>query len=87
MVRGMGPTASELRTIQLFQGFGDAELAEIGGLFTAVTVDPAKPLFDVGDPGATFYLLVKGEVELTGDVQEENGKMMIMADSLKMAKK
>jgi len=67
MLRGMGPTASELRTIQLFQGFGDAELAEIGGLFTAVTVDPGKPLFDVGDPGTTFYLLTKGEVELTGD--------------------
>ncbi|MEO6773098.1 MAG: cyclic nucleotide-binding domain-containing protein [Kofleriaceae bacterium] len=63
----MGPSASELRTIQLFQGFGDAELAEISALFTAVTVDPAKPLFEVGDPGTTFYLLTKGEVELTGD--------------------
>jgi CRP/FNR family cyclic AMP-dependent transcriptional regulator len=67
MLRRMGPTASELRTIQLFQGFGDAELAEIGGLFTAVTIDPSRPLFDVGDPAPTFYVLTKGEVELSGD--------------------
>ena len=67
MFRRMGPTASELRTIPLFQGFGDAELAEIGALFAAVKADPATPLFDVGEPGTTFYLLTKGEVELTGD--------------------
>jgi CRP-like cAMP-binding protein len=67
MFRRMGPTASELRTIPLFQGFGDADLAEIGALFAAVKADPATPLFDVGEPGTTFYLLSKGEVELTAD--------------------
>jgi CRP/FNR family transcriptional regulator, cyclic AMP receptor protein len=67
MFRRMGPTASELRTIPLFQGFGDADLAEIGALFATVKADPATPLFDVGEPGTTFYLLSKGEVELTAD--------------------
>ena len=63
MFRGMGPSASELRTIPLFHGFGDAELAEIAGLFKQVeTVD--KPLFDVNEPATTLYLLTKGEVVL-----------------------
>jgi CRP-like cAMP-binding protein len=67
MFRGMGPSAIELRTIPLFQGFGDAELGEIGTLFTPVAIDPQTPLFDVGESATTFYVLTRGEVELTGD--------------------
>lgn len=67
MFRRMGPSASELRTIPLFQGFGDADLAEIGGLFAPVTFDPQTPLFDIGEPATTFYVLTRGEVELSGD--------------------
>jgi len=63
----MAPSVSELRTIPLFAGFGDAELGEIGARFKPVAVDPNKPLFDVGDPASTFYVLTKGEVVLTGD--------------------
>jgi CRP/FNR family transcriptional regulator, cyclic AMP receptor protein len=63
MFRGMGPSASELRTIPLFHGFSDAELSAIAGLFAQV--DPGgKPLFDVGEPATTLYLLTKGEVVL-----------------------
>jgi CRP-like cAMP-binding protein len=64
MFRGMGPSASELRTISLFQGFGDAELGQIGGLFSRVDADPKTPLFDVNEPATTFYVLTKGEVVL-----------------------
>ena len=63
MFRRMGPSASELRTIPLFHGFGDAELAELGALFKPVTVTD-KPLFDVGEPATMLYLLTKGEVVL-----------------------
>jgi len=63
MFRGMGPTASELRTIPLFHGFEDEELTEIGQLFGPVTPG-GKPLFDVGEPATTLYLLTKGEVVL-----------------------
>ena len=63
MFRGMGPSASELRTIPLFHGFGDGELAEVAGLFKQV--EPGdKPLFDVNEPATTLYLLTKGEVVL-----------------------
>ncbi len=60
----MGPSATELRTIPLFQGFGDEELAQLGRLFTRVTVDATKPLFDVGEQAAELYLLTAGEVVL-----------------------
>ncbi|HEX5060948.1 MAG TPA: cyclic nucleotide-binding domain-containing protein [Kofleriaceae bacterium] len=59
----MGPSASELRTIPLFHGFGDDELAEIADLFKQVDAGD-KPLFDVNEPATTLYLLTKGEVVL-----------------------
>jgi len=63
MFRAMGPSASELRTIPLFHGFGDEELAEIADLFKQVDAGD-KPLFDVNEPATTLYLLTKGEVVL-----------------------
>lgn len=60
----MGPSASELRTIPLFHGFGDEELSKLGNLFSRVTVDPQKPLFDVGEQAMELYLLTAGEVVL-----------------------
>ncbi len=63
MFRGMGPSASELRTIPLFKGFGDAELAGIANLMEQVEAGD-KPLFDVNEPAASLYVLTKGEVVL-----------------------
>jgi len=60
----MGPSATDLRTIPLFQGFTDAELGALGALFVPVTAKPGVPLFDVGEPATTFYLLTSGEVVL-----------------------
>ena len=64
MVAAMGPTVNELRTIPLFQGFGDDELTQLGTLFAKVTASPDKPLFDVGEQAAELYLLTAGEVVL-----------------------
>ena len=63
MFRGMGPSASELLTIPLFQGFAEDELSEVADLFKHVDAD-RKPLFDVNEPATTLYLLTKGEVVL-----------------------
>jgi CRP/FNR family transcriptional regulator, cyclic AMP receptor protein len=60
----MGPSASDLRTIPLFHGFADDELARIAALFERSEVDPGKPLFDVGAPATTLYLLTAGAVVL-----------------------
>jgi len=61
----MGPSASELRIIPLFHGFGDDELATLGRLFKRVdTGDKDHELFDVGEPAQELYLLTTGEVVL-----------------------
>jgi CRP/FNR family transcriptional regulator, cyclic AMP receptor protein len=64
----MGPSASELRIIPLFHGFGDDELAALSQLFTRVafpenTAEPTE-LFDVDEPALELYLLTAGEVVL-----------------------
>lgn len=64
----MGPSASELRIIPLFHGFGDEELAALGRLFARVEIgnggsEPVE-LFDVGEPALELYLLTAGEVVL-----------------------
>jgi len=64
MVAGMGPSATDLRTIPLFNGFRDAELAKLGALFKRVESKPEVPLFDVGEPATELYLLTTGEVVL-----------------------
>jgi CRP/FNR family cyclic AMP-dependent transcriptional regulator len=63
MFRRMGPSVSELRTIPLFHGFSDEELAGIADLFKHVDADKS-PLFDVNEPATSLYLLTKGEVLL-----------------------
>ena len=61
----MGPSASELRIIPLFHGFGDDELAALGQLFAKVDVkDDGFELFDVGEPALELFLLTTGEVVL-----------------------
>jgi CRP/FNR family cyclic AMP-dependent transcriptional regulator len=60
----MGPSAADLRTIQLFQNFTDGELAQVGALFQRVDAQADRPLFDVDEPATTFYLLTAGEVVL-----------------------
>jgi CRP/FNR family cyclic AMP-dependent transcriptional regulator len=62
MFCGMGPSVTELRTIPLFQGFGEVDLAEIAARFDRVT--PMGALFDVGEPATTLYVLTHGEVVL-----------------------
>jgi CRP-like cAMP-binding protein len=60
-----GPSASELRIIPLFHGFGDEELGALGRLFKKVTTgDGPHELFDVGEPALELYLLTAGEVVL-----------------------
>ncbi|MGE0872618.1 MAG: cyclic nucleotide-binding domain-containing protein [Kofleriaceae bacterium] len=60
----MPPNVNELKTLPLFQGFGDDELTKLGNLFVKVAVEPSRPLFDVGEQATELYLLSAGEVVL-----------------------
>lgn len=68
--RGMSarPNISDIKTIPLFAGFGDAELEAIAALFAPAQLrnQAGKPglIFDVGEPATSFYLLTAGEVLL-----------------------
>lgn len=64
MVRRMGPSASDLRTISLFHGFGDDELGQLGALFERIPVEADRVLFEPGEPAADIYLLTAGEANL-----------------------
>jgi CRP-like cAMP-binding protein len=64
MVARMGPSAADLRTIPLFLNFTEAELGDVGALFTRIDARADAPLFDVDEPATTFYLLTAGEVVL-----------------------
>ncbi len=59
-----GPRVDDLRTIPLFRGFGDTELAEVAALFTRAEAKDGGLLFDVDEPAKTFCLLTAGEVTL-----------------------
>ncbi len=58
------PRSADLRTIPLFRGFSDDELAEIAALFGPATPRAGGVLFEVDEPATAFYLLADGEVAL-----------------------
>src|SRR5215207_5341221 len=59
-----GPRSVDLRTIPLFRGFTDDELAEIAGLFEPAELRAGGVVFEVDEPATQFYLLSAGEVVL-----------------------
>ena len=59
-----GPRLDDLRTIPLFRGFADEDLAAIAGVFTRVTARPGGVLFEPDEHATSFYLLTAGEVTL-----------------------
>lgn len=59
-----GPRLDDLRTIPLFRGFADEELAAIAGVFTRVTPRAGGVLFEPDEHATSFYLLTAGEVTL-----------------------
>lgn len=60
----MGMEFSHLRTVPLFRGFVDDELAEIAALFQPVTLPAGEALFRVGEDARHLYLLTAGDVLL-----------------------
>jgi CRP/FNR family cyclic AMP-dependent transcriptional regulator len=57
-----GPRLDDLRTIPLFRGFADEDLAEVAKIFSRATPRDGGVLFDTGEPATGFYLLTAGEV-------------------------
>jgi CRP/FNR family transcriptional regulator, cyclic AMP receptor protein len=60
----MPPRLEDLRTIPLFRGFEDDDLAGVAALLVPTPPRDGGVLFDVGEPATSFYLLTAGEVTL-----------------------
>ncbi|HTJ46790.1 MAG TPA: cyclic nucleotide-binding domain-containing protein [Kofleriaceae bacterium] len=58
------PRPADLRTIALFRGFNDEELAEIAALFKPASPGAGGVVFEVDEQANAFYLLTAGEVVL-----------------------
>lgn len=53
-----------LREVALFQGLGESDLTEILRISEAVRVDASECVFEEGERGDHFYIIVHGSIEL-----------------------
>ena len=54
-----------LRQTDLFQGLTPEELSKITGISFKESVKPGKAIFEEGEEGDRFYLILKGEVRIS----------------------
>jgi signal transduction histidine kinase len=69
---------ADLRSIALFDGLSDDQLAQLLAAGTEVQIEPGVELFHEGDPADFWYVLVDGSIELFRHVGREDmlvGKM------------
>lgn len=56
---------TELRGLDLFAPLSDEQLRKLIFFIKTVEFDAGETVFDKGDPGDLFYLIHRGEVEIT----------------------
>jgi CRP-like cAMP-binding protein len=54
----------QLRAVALFQGLDGSDLEQILGISESVLVEAGEQVFEEGDRGDHFYIIVRGKVEL-----------------------
>jgi signal transduction histidine kinase len=62
----------ELRSLELFRGLTDEQLAELVDAGTEVSVEPGDVLFREGEPADTWWVLVGGAIDLSRHVGRED---------------
>ena len=65
-----------LREGSLFQFLDDQERAELAGRLEPVRFGPGQPIFAVGDPGESLYVLRSGEAEVF--VRNDTGERIVL---------
>src|SRR5271154_6314848 len=68
---------ASIRRVPLFRDFGDDEIAGIAGTVTERTYGKHDFIMREGDPGSTFFILVKGSVSVCRIMPD--GREMILA--------
>src|SRR5665213_3307841 len=69
--------AASIRRVPLFRDFGDAEVAGIAATVSGRTYTKHEFIVREGDPGSTFFFLVKGSVSVCRIMAD--GREMILA--------
>ena len=67
-----------LREVDLFQDLDDDDLARLRGAAVPVKVDEGEMLFEEGEPGDAFYVVIAGAIELLKGSGSSEKKLAIM---------
>ena len=72
-----------LRKIQIFAGLAVSELAAVASVTEEVDFPKGETVIRQGEPGDTMYLIVRGEVAVLKNIQEEDEEHEIELDRIK----
>lgn len=64
----MAPVTELLRTVAIFKGLDDGELARVSEVCREATIPGGEHIFREGEAGNRLYLIVEGEVRISRDV-------------------
>lgn len=70
----------KLRSVALFQGLESADLERILGISDSVLVEAGETVFEEGERGDHFYIIVRGEVELRKRSGSEQKKLAVLRE-------
>ncbi|HLF98843.1 MAG TPA: cyclic nucleotide-binding domain-containing protein [Acidimicrobiia bacterium] len=70
MAREQRKVIESLRHVALFANCSDAELTEIDGLVSEISIDTGRTLMSAGDGGLEFVVVVDGWASVTRDDEE-----------------
>ena len=70
--------SARLREVALFQGLGDADLDEILRISESMRVDGGEYVFEEGERGDHFYVIVHGSVELRKTSGGEKRRLAVL---------
>ncbi len=71
---------AKLKKVPLFEAVELAFLEEIAPLFVTESYPTGKTIIQEGDPGDKFYIIVRGKVEVTKDVDGRSAQLAVLSD-------
>lgn len=70
--------SAKLREVALFQGLGDADLEEIIRISESIRVDGGEYVFEEGERGDHFFIIVHGAIELRKSTGSDNRRLAVL---------
>ena len=70
----------KLRSVALFQGLEPSDLERILGISESVLVEAGEVVFEEGERGDLFYIIVRGEIELRKRAGDDGKKLAVLRE-------